>query len=198
MAQVEGKTFRILGRLVDSQSQRELDGLRVEAWDKEHLIADDLLSYAVTDRDGAFEITSDESRFRDRYPDREPDLFFKVFHQDKLIRSTEDSVLWNVAAKGIVIVIEVDAPAIGESTKARPRASRVVKRAGMTTSIQTDIRYNPNRVYRLVGRDLYSAPAKLALTQQEFNLEEPGLIGTHQTVQNRRVIVREGNICLEG
>ena len=35
---------------------------------------------------------------------------------------------------------------------------RIVKRAGMTTSIQTDIPYNPNRIYRLVGRDLYSAP----------------------------------------
>ena len=79
----------------------------------------------------------------------------------------------------------------------RSRPSHVVSRVGITISMQTDIRYNPHRVYRLIGRDLYSAPAKIALTPQEFTLEEPDLIGMHQTMQNWRVIVQEGKICLE-
>ncbi|MGH9929231.1 MAG: neuraminidase-like domain-containing protein, partial [Pyrinomonadaceae bacterium] len=44
---------------------------------------------------------------RELFLDRRPDLFFKVFREKELIKSTEDSVLWNVAAGNTEVVIEV-------------------------------------------------------------------------------------------
>lgn len=99
-------TFRILGSIVNQTTQRPVAGLRVEVWDKD-LICNDLVGNAVTDQQGTFQITFDESYFRDLFLDRRPDLFFKVFRARKLIRSTEDSVLWNVAAGETPIVIEI-------------------------------------------------------------------------------------------
>jgi len=70
-----------------------------------------LVGNAVTIEQGAFQIEFDESYFQDCFKDRRPDLFFKIFRESKLIKSTEDSVLWNVGAGETKIVIEVS-PAI--------------------------------------------------------------------------------------
>ncbi len=63
--------------------------------------------------------------------------------------------------------------------------------------IRTGISHNYRRVYRLIGRDLHSAPANKSLDEQEYALDKPHAIGTHQTVQPWRVVVREGEVCLE-
>src|SRR5262245_10700292 len=94
-------------------NQSRSHGLRVEAWDKDRLYAD-LVGSAVADAQGAFRIEFDESYFQELFQDQRPDLFFKVFQGDALIRSTEDAVLWNVEAPEIEVVIEVDAPAAEE------------------------------------------------------------------------------------
>ena len=101
------KTFQIYGRIIDRETQEGLAGLRVEAWDKD-LICNDLVGSAITDDQGAFKVAFDESYFRELFLDQQPDLFFKVFQSDRLIKSTEDSVLWNVAAGDTQIVIEVE------------------------------------------------------------------------------------------
>jgi len=79
----------------------------VEAWDKD-LLVDDLVASAVTEEDGAFRMEFDESYFRELFADRQPDLFFRVFIQDELVTSTEDSVLWNVEVGVADLIIEVD------------------------------------------------------------------------------------------
>lgn len=61
----------------------------------------------TTDENGAFQLGFDGSYFRELFLDRQPDLFFKVFQGDKLIKSTEHSVLWNVNAGETPVVIEV-------------------------------------------------------------------------------------------
>ena len=104
------KTYRISGRVTDHKTKEGVAGLRVEAWDKD-LIFNDLVGSAVTDEQGAFEMQFDEPYFRELFLDRRPDLFFKVFLGDKLIKSTEDSILWNVNKPNIEVVIEVDLPA---------------------------------------------------------------------------------------
>jgi hypothetical protein len=105
------KTFRIIGRIIERRTRSAIAQLRIEAWDKD-LIVDDLVGSAVTDEKGAFQMEFDQSYFQELFLDRQPDLFFKVFRQSKLIKSTEDSVLWNVRVGETEIVIEVDIPAI--------------------------------------------------------------------------------------
>jgi hypothetical protein len=104
------KTYRISGCVINHKTKDGIAQLRVEAWDKD-LIFNDLVGSAVTDEQGAFEMQFDGSYFRELFLDRCPDLFFKVFLGDKLIKSTEDSVLWNVDKPNIEVVIEVDLPA---------------------------------------------------------------------------------------
>lgn len=113
MAKKANRMFRINGRVIDRATQKGIVGLRVEAWDKD-LIFHDLVGTAVTDVDGGFRIDLGESHFKELFQDRQPDLFFKVFREDELIKSTGDSVLWNVAAGSTEVVIEVAIPATAE------------------------------------------------------------------------------------
>ena len=69
-----------------------------------------MVGSAITDTDGAFEMQFDQSYFQELFADRRPDFFFNVFRGDDLVKSTEDSVLWNVEAGETEIVIEADLP----------------------------------------------------------------------------------------
>lgn len=100
-------TFRISGQIIDLHTHQGLFAVRVEAWDKD-LICSDLVGSAVTDSQGVFQITFDESYFQELFGDRRPDLFFRVFRGDKLIKNTEDSVLWNLSSENIQIIIEIE------------------------------------------------------------------------------------------
>jgi outer membrane protein assembly factor BamB len=109
------ENYLILGRVISRTSQQGVSNLRVEAWDKD-LIVNDLVGSAVTDAEGAFRIEFAASYFRELFVDREPDLFFKVFDGTKLVKSTEDSVLWNVEVGETEVVIEVDVEVTRPST----------------------------------------------------------------------------------
>lgn len=113
MREDEMRSYIIFGRVLDRKTQTGLEGLRVEAWDKD-MILDDLVGAAVTGERGGFQIRFEESDFKDIFMDRQPDLYFKVFRGDDLIESTEDSVLWNVEREDIEVVLEVDEPADDE------------------------------------------------------------------------------------
>lgn len=101
------KTFHISGRVIAQMTNQSTAGLRVEAWDKD-LIIDDLVDSAVTETDGSFQLLFEESYFRELFIDRQPDLYFKVYNQEELIKSTEDSVVWNVKKQNSQVVIELD------------------------------------------------------------------------------------------
>ncbi len=89
------RTFKISGQVIDSKTETGIKGFRVEVWDKD-LILSDFIGDTTTGIDGKFRIQFDESYFNELFFDRKPDLFFKVFRGDNLIKSTEESVLWNV------------------------------------------------------------------------------------------------------
>ena len=109
------KKFNIQGRVTDSHSGQGIANLCVEAWDKD-LLFDDLVGSAVTDEQGAFQMQFDETYFRELFLDRRPDLFFRVFRENVLIKSTENSVMWNVKTTEIPVLIEVDLIPGEEST----------------------------------------------------------------------------------
>ncbi len=99
--------FNISGRVINSKTEEGIYNLRVEAWDKDAKY-NDLVGVVQTGRDGRFEISFDLSYFREYYPDNAPDLFFKVFKSKKLLKSTEDSVIWNAGQKtDVTIRIEI-------------------------------------------------------------------------------------------
>lgn len=110
MAKKKNNIFRITGRIIDCTTRQGVQGLQIEGWDKD-LIFNDLVGSAMTDSEGRFQITFTKSYFEELFSDRQPDLFFKVFNEDELIMSTEDYILWNVAAGDTEISIEVDIPA---------------------------------------------------------------------------------------
>jgi hypothetical protein len=97
----------ITGKVISSEAKEGIKGLRVEAWDKDLLVSD-LVGGTTTGDGGIFRIQFDESYFKELFFDRRPDLFVKVFRGDKLIKSTEDSVLWNVDRENIEMTIEVE------------------------------------------------------------------------------------------
>jgi hypothetical protein len=101
------RKFRITGQVISQQTRQGIHGLKVEAWDKD-LIFDDMVGSAVTDEQGAFEITFNESYFRELFLDRRPDLFFKVIRDGTLVKSTRDSVLWNLEGEQEAVLIEVE------------------------------------------------------------------------------------------
>lgn len=148
MANKAKKTFRIYGRVIAHKTRRGVAGLRVEAWDKD-LICDDLVGSAVTDERGTFQIKFDESHFRELFLDRRPDLYFKVFRKDELLKSTEDSVLWNIKAEETKIVIEVDVP-LAERQK-RPMVQVAVY----------DYKSNPLSNARVTLKPLGEKPSKV-------------------------------------
>ncbi|HUT72078.1 MAG TPA: neuraminidase-like domain-containing protein [Desulfatiglandales bacterium] len=114
---MKNKEFRITGRVLD-QTGQGIEGLRIEAWDKDALI-DDLLGSALSGKSGSFTIEFDKRYYQEIIFDRKPDLYFKIFQNDELIKSTEDSVLWNVEAGEREIKIKVDIPAPSQIFKVK-------------------------------------------------------------------------------
>lgn len=111
--------FRISGVVIDLKTRRGVKGLRVEAWDNDRAY-NDLVGSTVTDEQGAFQMKFDDSYFQELFQDSRPDLFFRVFREGALIKSTEDSVLWNVESGPTKITIEIDVPAIEEPAPPLP------------------------------------------------------------------------------
>jgi len=131
------KIFKISGCVVSSKTKRGIKGLRVEAWDKD-LIVSDLVGWAITAEDGGFRMQFDESYFKELFLDRQPDLFFKVFKGEKLIKSTEDSVAWNVDREDVQVTIETD-----EGTNSWTQNTKMDKQMASRTLLQAT--YTPRQ-----------------------------------------------------
>ena len=98
--------YLVEGKVIVKQTAMAVPGIKVEAWDKDKKVCDQL-GVSITDQKGGFYIKYDESRFKDDPKDGLPDLFFRIFSGDEMIHSTEGKPLKNVKRlKGIIIEIE--------------------------------------------------------------------------------------------
>lgn len=95
------------GWVVDTERDRGVRDLRVEAWGADQL-QDDFAGRATTDADGQFRIAIERSELDDRFGERRPNLYFRVFHRDELVHETEESVRWDLEAGDTEVVIEIE------------------------------------------------------------------------------------------
>jgi subtilisin family serine protease len=89
---MKDKMFKIFGKVLEKNTNKGIQGLIIEALDKD-LIRDDRLGSAVTDEKGAFEITYGREDFQDLFFDQKPDIYLKV--KDKKgqeVFTTKDNV----------------------------------------------------------------------------------------------------------
>jgi len=87
--------MRVIGTVVEAESGKPLQGLRVRAYDKD-LIFDDKLGEKLTDAAGKFEISYTEAHFRDAL-ETEPDLYIRIYDGSgkKLLYTSEKAVRRN-------------------------------------------------------------------------------------------------------
>src|SRR5689334_11551392 len=89
------------GQVIDRDTNEGVAKLSVEAWDTNTQRAQAALGNAMTDDNGRFSISLD---LRKLQYEQAPDLFFKVFLHEKLLESTESSVLWNANTQESVTI----------------------------------------------------------------------------------------------
>jgi len=122
--------------ITEAHTQSVIPNLRIEAWDKD-MIFDDLVGSAITDAKGTAVFTIAEEYFVEKFYDRRPDLYFKIFHNGKLIHSTEDSVLWNISSGESILHITIPASALHTRTKKSSASSSSPSLASLRTLSST-------------------------------------------------------------
>ncbi|MGA1875563.1 MAG: hypothetical protein ACMUIA_08135 [bacterium] len=183
--------YQASGQVIDCKTKRGIPGLRVEAWDKDKKY-NDLLGVAITDRSGRFRIFFDQTYFREYAPDTSPDLFFKVYRGQKIIKSTEDSVLWN-AKTATEVTISFESPPSPPAGKDRITARQVFKVADFVQ--RSDFRglwkETSDRTGTAFG--FFTSMVKNTITKMDI---EPFKVGTHKTsdVINQNVAVASRNL----
>ncbi len=114
-----------------------LPGLKVEAWDKDVEISDQL-GVSITGPDGSFSIAFDANRFTDHPVDNLPDIFFRIYSGEKIIHSTESKPLKNTVNKRD-IVLEVDPGIAGEAKIPRLSKNETLDIAGLSARTPKEI-----------------------------------------------------------
>jgi hypothetical protein len=110
--------FRINGKVIARTTRRGVPGVRVESWDRDPFFTDKV-GDALTNARGNFRIEFDPSYFRERFFDRRPDVFFKVFQGGRELKVTAPSVMRDVGAgdtNNIMIEVDMDAAPPREPT----------------------------------------------------------------------------------
>jgi len=184
------KEFHIQGRVIDSETQQGRAGLRVKAWDKD-TAQDDPLGTVITDKEGAFSLVFDTSDFAKPDPgdapvDRMPDVFFEIFDEGQLIKTTE--VMSNIKKEKTEITIEVT-------------GGRELELATARTQFRALIAVNPNYFGNLAESPFESAFP----LQGNTTYEEIGCVGYQPKRKQLEAVVYinrptgyGGNVCSNG
>jgi hypothetical protein len=119
------RNYRISGRVVERTRRGGVPGVTVEVWDRDTRFHD-MLGSVLTDAGGAFSIAFDDDYFGDFAPDRSPDVFFKVLRDGKLVLTTFDKPMMNLADGDTQVTLE-----IAEAQQPEPGKDRINTRQMM-------------------------------------------------------------------
>lgn len=97
-------SYRIEGIILDSNTAKGIAGVRVEAWDKDWLL-DDSIGQDISNAQGVFHIGFKKSDFNDLIGENKPDIYFKLYKDNQLIHSTQDTILWNIEQEDTKVII---------------------------------------------------------------------------------------------
>ncbi|MEO1263022.1 MAG: LodA/GoxA family CTQ-dependent oxidase [Bacteroidota bacterium] len=99
-----GNDYTLLGRVVENDLYAS--GLLVKAYDKDTFSPDDLLGTDTTDASGEFIIDFKKSDFSLGFFDQNPDVYFEVYRNGTLVKTTKGETLKNF--KGETGEIKID------------------------------------------------------------------------------------------
>ncbi len=86
-------TFQLSGQVINQKSNNGIKSLKVQVWDKDSNSPDDKLAQDFTYDNGYFqtEFTAEDEK-------ETPDIYFKIYYQDTLLKNTQDEhIYWNIA-----------------------------------------------------------------------------------------------------
>ncbi len=89
------------GQVIDRDTGEGVADLLIQAFDSDPKRSEQILGKGKTDDNGRFSISFSLKQFN---YETAPDLFFKVFSNEKLLESTESSVLWNANTQESVTI----------------------------------------------------------------------------------------------
>ncbi|HYF29883.1 MAG TPA: neuraminidase-like domain-containing protein [Chitinophagaceae bacterium] len=90
------------GTILDSQTRRPLSRLKIDAWDKDNDVSDQLGS-TVSDERGRFTISYDPERYKDNR-DNTLDVFFIVYKDNKVIHNTEERPMREIRELDSIVI----------------------------------------------------------------------------------------------
>lgn len=105
------KVLEISGQVKDHETQEGIEGLKVEVWHKGGQLRIIMIRATGTGAQGNFHILILDIDFEQLNLPSKLNLFFRVYRQNALLKSTEDDLLKGVDSDRKGIVIEVDLPA---------------------------------------------------------------------------------------
>ncbi len=114
----------ITGRVVTVGTETGLSALRVQSWarDEKQSI---LLGEPITDAEGRFELTFEDPLFQDSSK-KVPDLFFRIYRNEELIKSTEANPIRDNRSKRVEARIEIETTSHGPKNKRPMLAGRII------------------------------------------------------------------------
>lgn len=99
--------YTVRGTVVTEDSKTPVEGVQVELWDQDLFHKDDYLGVAVTDINGAWEVSFPKEAFHQMIIDTEPDIFFHLTHNGKEIPDLNNLFLKNANESNPPIVLVV-------------------------------------------------------------------------------------------
>lgn len=103
---ISGNMYTVSGTVSDIANNEGIEDLHVIVYD-EDILGDDFLGIAVTDKEGAFSLSFDQSKF-DKFFDRKPDLYFIIEDGGFQLLNTKNQVIKNAGTSTPAINLRVD------------------------------------------------------------------------------------------